>query len=256
MAYAFERGYGRGEKPVTGMGWGAIPAKYGTRLARQSSLRGFPCGPGRTAAPGARSVGVTDYVAGQTTEQLGVAPLIVASAAKTVASAFHAPSARYAGGPLISTVNSLLQRIAAGDASALQAANTARLSAKDKAAWQKLWDNEIRAALTPAMYSVYVSLDPSKAGGSAPSVAITPASQGVVGPASSTTGGGVSPVISDIVRAFAESPIGQQIVARYGGEVVNAVADQKKAQVGAFVGQNLLPIAAGAGLLLFLAMRK
>lgn len=87
-------------------------------------------------------------------------------------------SPRYQGGPLISTVNGFLTRIAAGDQNAIRELNTIRTNPgeKHRKAWSAVWDVEVpKQPLTPAQIALITQLDASKAGitgSAAPSLAI------------------------------------------------------------------------------------
>lgn len=82
---------------------------------------------------------------------------------------FKSPSARYQGGPLMSTVRGALAQIEAGNEAALRGADSARKTAKDRAAWQSVWRDLIPGSLTsPRMKQLYAELNGSSTGGSLP----------------------------------------------------------------------------------------
>lgn len=121
-------------------------------------------------------------------------PLIAAAAtAGKVAGIFgidlSGGSPRYAGGPLISTVRADVAAIAGGDLATIRKWDTARKTAKDAAAWQQVWQNELPAiALNTAQSNLVRSLDPTLgvtgAGGSSslPQAPSTPSSAPQGGP--------------------------------------------------------------------------
>lgn len=94
-------------------------------------------------------------------------PLIAAAAtAGKVAGIFGIDlgggSPRYAGGPLISTVRADVNAIAGGDLATIRKWDTARKTAKDKDAWQQVWQNELPAIpLNTAQANLVRSLDPT-----------------------------------------------------------------------------------------------
>lgn len=249
MAYMTERGYGRGEQPVTGMGWGAIPREYGVRLAPQSQLRGVPCGPGRAVAPGATCVNVSDYLARKTTSrlgrvpgpsfkgsQLGIAPAVVIGAGKAAGSLIHvskAPErAREAAG--------YLARLRSGDGSALP-----------QLLYRATQFGVFKDTLATAKAEGLVTPDnrysgPVKTGGAAP-----------VGPTAATTGGGAtsSNVISDFASGFLKTETGGQVVQAAASAALPAAQQAAAEKAGEFVTKNTVPILLGVGLLVFLAMR-
>lgn len=83
-----------------------------------------------------------------------------------VASSFiKTKSPRYGGGdgPLYSTVNGFVDKIASGDLAVLQQLNTLRVSDADKAQWQLFWDQMVPIQpLTAAQVDLIKRLDPSK----------------------------------------------------------------------------------------------
>lgn len=85
-------------------------------------------------------------------------------------------SPRYAGGPLISWVQGDVAKIAAGDLATIRAWDTARKTARDRAAWQQIWQNELPAIpLTSAQVALVRSLDPSLGTSAGPGSSTLPA---------------------------------------------------------------------------------
>lgn len=113
---------------------------------------------------------------------------------------FGGGSPRYAGGPLISTVQSDVAAIASGDLATIRKWDAARKTAKDKDAWQQVWANELPAIpLTAQQQALARSLDPTLgvtgAGGSAtlPQSPSSPSQAPAGGP--SMLGGGLGTLI-------------------------------------------------------------
>jgi len=91
--------------------------------------------------------------------------LAVASAGATVAKAagvsFKKPSPRYHGGPLYGTVNTFLSRIANGDVAAIRELDTLRRTAKDRGAWEALWQEYVKVQpLTEAQRAAITQAEP------------------------------------------------------------------------------------------------
>lgn len=85
-----------------------------------------------------------------------------------VASSFiNTKSPRYGGGdgPLYSTVNGFVDRVASGDLAVLQQLNTLRVVDADKVQWQLFWDQMVPIQpLTQAQVDLIKRLDPTKTG--------------------------------------------------------------------------------------------
>lgn len=76
-------------------------------------------------------------------------------------------SPRYGGGdgPLYSTVNERLTRVARGDLAVIRELDQLRRTDADKVQWQLLWDTHVPLQpLTDAQRALIIQLDPSKAG--------------------------------------------------------------------------------------------
>lgn len=118
-------------------------------------------------------------VAGEAGKLVGV----VEGAVKSIGGAIgiHGSSPRYAGGPLVSTVNQGIARIMSGDLQTIRDWDTARKTAKDKSAWQQVWTVELpKIGLTAQQSALVRSLDPNLAGTPAAALATqasTPSSQ-------------------------------------------------------------------------------
>lgn len=93
----------------------------------------------------------------------------VGAAVKTFSGILKKGSPRYEGGPLISTVNNVLSKVAQGGSVAraqLESITPTKLASdKDHRAWLDIWNNEIPGALRDqATATYYVQLDPSGIG--------------------------------------------------------------------------------------------
>jgi hypothetical protein len=137
----------------------------------------------------------------------GVAPLAVAGAAKAagLSISLKKPSPRVFGGPLTSTVEGIRSRVERGDLSAIQSMDNARKTAKDKAAWQRIWTELLPTwRYAPQMYALIKSRDPSFPGqppvpaGAATGPAIAPPAK---------TGNGNGLVLFPAVPAPAPGPV-------------------------------------------------
>lgn len=96
---------------------------------------------------------------------LAVAAAGSAVAKKISPGLFKKPSPRYHGGPLYSTANGFLSRVASGDVGALRQLDQLRRTDKDKKAWQALWDEYVPVQpLSESQRSFILQADPSKAG--------------------------------------------------------------------------------------------
>lgn len=76
-------------------------------------------------------------------------------------------SPRYGGGdgPLYSTVNAFLDRVATGELAVIRQLDGLRKTDADKVQWQKLWDEMVPLQpLTAAQVKLIQELDPSKSG--------------------------------------------------------------------------------------------
>lgn len=76
-------------------------------------------------------------------------------------------SPRYGGsnGPLFSTINGFSDRVASGDLAVIRQLDQLRKSDKDKAPWQKYWDEMLPIQpLTEQQVELIKQLDPSKTG--------------------------------------------------------------------------------------------
>lgn len=89
----------------------------------------------------------------------------VAKAIGSIAGIHFGSSPRYAGGPLVSTVQGALAEVAAGNLATIQRLDQLRKTDKDKAAWQGVWDNLLPQVnpLSAEARAVIARLDPSKA---------------------------------------------------------------------------------------------
>lgn len=99
-------------------------------------------------------------------------PVFAAAAAaapfikKVVPISFAKKSPRYGGGdgPLFSTVNGFLTRIAQGDLQAIRDVDRLRHNDADKKQWQLLWDQHVPLQpMNDAQRQLVLQLDPSKA---------------------------------------------------------------------------------------------
>lgn len=245
-----------GRRRRNGLSWGAfdVPA---WDMAAYPTLRSYPVGVGKAAAPASRVVGVTDSMAVlmRAPNGLGVAPVVVAGVAAAGKLVSFKKSPRYGGGdgPLISTVNGFLARIAAGDASALREVDNARKSAlRGRTQWQAVWSNEVSRVVPQSLMGLYTQLNGAPIGTTAP--IYQQSSQPVVGPNSGTVPGGAAAggsTVSDVLSEFLKTPAGQDVIDEYSPYAAKAAAEAGQARVGEFVGKNLIPIALVAGLLLF-----
>ncbi len=96
---------------------------------------------------------------------MGLPVVMAASAVSSVVT--FAKSPRYGGGdgPLYTTVNEFLTRVASGDLAVIRQLDQLRKTDADKVQWQLLWDRHVPLQpLTDAQRQLIVQLDPSKAG--------------------------------------------------------------------------------------------
>ncbi len=99
---------------------------------------------------------------------------------------FKKGSPRFEGGPLVSTVNGFLQKIASGDLQVLRDLwrTATNQSEKHRKQWRDVWDQLMpQQPLTEAQRKLILQLDPSKSGVALGSTAFTEAS-GEVSPLS------------------------------------------------------------------------
>lgn len=97
---------------------------------------------------------------------LGLALPAIGGALSTIGGIFKPKSPRYGGGdgPMYSTINSYVDRIAQGDSTVIPKLNQLRKSDADKVQWQLFWDNDmVTQPMTDAQWQQVLSADPSKA---------------------------------------------------------------------------------------------
>lgn len=147
------------------------------------STRSFHAGKAKTARwlKAGRGRLVQNADGDRADDQFGVAPLVAGAAVSAVTGgrvlgvSFKKPSPRVFGGPLVSTVNDYQARVERGDLSAVQGMDTARKTAKDKSAWQRIWNEMLPTWKYPAnVYDLIKRLDPSFPGGPPPAATAGP----------------------------------------------------------------------------------
>lgn len=189
--------------------------------------------------------------------RLGVTPLIGAAVTQFLPGILKSPSERYAGGPLMGTVQAYMNDLALGNVARLT--EMWGLANRDGTqGWGAVWRQEVRprASVFPAtIQKAGAALDPqwpAQAGGAIPapsSVTVAaetmPVSYAAPAPAPSKP---LPPVIQEIIRAatpvLIATPTGQQVVR----EAVDAQAKESYQQAAPW----LLPVAIGAAALLLL----
>jgi hypothetical protein len=96
-------------------------------------------------------------------DQFGIAPFAVAAGLKTagVKLSFK-KSPRVFGGPMVSTVNDFQRAVERGDLGAINGMDSARRTAKDRAAWARIWNEMLPSwRYNSTQYALIKQLDPS-----------------------------------------------------------------------------------------------
>lgn len=111
-------------------------------------------------------------------QQLGITPVAVYGAAQAggLKISLKKGSPRMFGGPLVSTVNSFRSRYESGDVGVIREMDRARKTAKDKSAWQRIWNELLPtwSTRTAAQYELIKQLDPGANVSPPPSGAAAP----------------------------------------------------------------------------------
>jgi hypothetical protein len=188
--------------------------------------------------------------------QLGfaVAPIVGAAVTQALPGILKKPSERYAGGPLMGTVQAYMNDLAAGNTSRLR--EMWSLAQRDgEQGWGAVWREEVRPRATGyavAIRQAGALLDPQWPAGTtaAPSAVTVAANQPIL--RSGVEPRPLPPVIEAIVRAatpvLMQTPTGQ--------EVVRTAVEEQAAQTYTSAAKFLLPVAIGGIALMMLAKRK
>lgn len=180
---------------------------------------------------------------------LGIAPVVAAAGAsalkKITGGITFSKSPRYGGGdgPLYSTVNAFVDRIATGDLGVIQQLNTLRRNDADRVQWEKFWRELLpQQPLTAQQSALIKQLDPS-----APAIAPRTGTRVYASPGAAVTPT-APPILRDIVEVARELPVVKQAEQEY----VRQVVDEKTQQAGAVARSSVLPLVLGAAAALLL----